>query len=148
MSYARFLTLLTAAAVAGTVLAAPSKPDADPKKEPAKEQGEAKPGVLLTVYNDNFAQPNQPQFYQQPQPGPGMVLIKDRRLLPDELKKGINIVRFTDVAATLEPTSVHFRSLTDPDATVIEQNYEFDLVNADKLLQKYIDQKVTAHTKD
>jgi hypothetical protein len=86
--------------------------------------------LQLTIYNENFA------------------LIKDRRALPDTLKNGVNVVQFRDVAATLDPTSVHFRSLTDPAAQVVEQNYEFDLVNADKLLQKYIDQKITAHTRD
>src|SRR5437660_8076726 len=106
---------------AGTGLGAPGQPEA-PKKDPdhPDKAADLKPGVRLTVYNDNFA------------------LVKDRRELPDELKKGLNVVRFTDVAATLDPTSVHFRSLTDPDATVAEQDYEFDLVNADKLLQKYI----------
>ena len=91
---------------------------------------EPKPGVSLTVYNDNFA------------------LVKDRRLLEEAFRKGTNIVRFRDVAATIDATSVHFRSLTDPAATVDEQNFEFDLVNADKLLQKYIDKKLTAITTD
>jgi len=70
---------------------------------------EAKPGVHLTIYNDNFA------------------LVKDRRELPDVFKAGINLIQFRDVAATLDATSVHFRSLTDPAAQVVEQNYEFDL---------------------
>jgi hypothetical protein len=95
---------------------------------PAAEDG--KPGVSLTVYNNNFA------------------LIKDRRLLDEALKTGSNIVRFRDVAGTIDATSVHFRSLTDPSATVDEQNFEFDLVNADKLLQKYIDKRITAVTSD
>ena len=95
-------------------------------------QDKAKPagGVKLTVYNDNFA------------------LVKDHRPLDADLKKGINVVRFRDVASTIDATSVHFRSLTDPEASVVEQNYEFDLVNADKLLTKYIDKRITAHTKD
>jgi hypothetical protein len=131
----RSLLLLLAAVVifaAGSGLAAPN-PAADPPKkddEPKPRPAETKPGVHLTVYNDNFA------------------LVKDRRELPDELKAGLNVIHFRDVAATLDPTSVHFRSLTDPAAQVVEQNYEFDLVSADKLLQKYIDQKVIAHTKD
>jgi hypothetical protein len=91
---------------------------------------EAKPGVNLTVYNENFA------------------LVKERRLLEEPWRKGINIVRFRDVAATIDATSVHFRSLTDPSATVDEQNYEFDLVDANKLLQKYIDKQLTVHTSD
>jgi hypothetical protein len=91
---------------------------------------EPRPGVSLTVYNDNFA------------------LIKDRRLLEEPWKKGLNIVRFRDVAATIDATSVHFRSLTDPGAAVDEQNYEFDLVDANKLLQKYIDRPIAVHTSD
>jgi hypothetical protein len=100
---------------------------AQPPKQQPKDA--TKPGVHLTVY-ESFA------------------LVKDRRELPDEFKKGANIIHFRDVAATLDPTSVHFRSLTDPEAVVQEQNYEFDLVHADKLLQKYIDQKITAHLRD
>ncbi|MEW6075896.1 MAG: DUF4139 domain-containing protein [Candidatus Omnitrophota bacterium] len=93
----------------------------------ASAQG--KEGVELTVYNQNFG------------------LVKDRRML--ELKKGINDIRFKDVAAQIEPTSVHFKSLTDPLGCVIqEQNYEYDLVNAYKLLSKYIDKKIKIITKD
>ena len=91
-------------------------------------QGEQEPGVNLTVYNQNFA------------------LVKDRRMM--DIPKGVGIVKFTDVASTIDATSVHFTSLTDPKASVLEQNYEFDLVNADKLLRKFIDRKVTIHTKD
>ena len=61
-----------------------------------------KPGVQLSVYNNNFA------------------LVKDRRLLDQEMRKGFNLVRFRDVASTIDATSVHFRSLTDPSATVID----------------------------
>jgi len=97
---------------------------------PAQAQNKPKTGVRLTIYNNNFA------------------LVKDRRELDEEFKKGINVIRFRDVAATIDATSVHFRSLTDPGATVIEQNYEFDLVNADKLLTRYIDKTITAFTTD
>jgi hypothetical protein len=97
---------------------------------PPLQGQEATPGVSLTVYNNNFA------------------LVKDRRLLEEAFRKGTNVVRFRDVAATIDATSVHFRSITDPAATVDEQNYEFDLVNADKLLHKYIDQKLTVVASD
>ena len=91
---------------------------------------EGEPGISLTIYNQNFA------------------LVKDRRVLEDELKAGLNIVRFRDVAATIDATSVHFRSLTDPEAVVSEQNYEFDLVGGNKLLEKYLDRQITVHTAD
>ena len=80
----------------------------------------------LTVYNNNTA------------------LVKDQREL--ELKAGVTESRFTDVAATIEPSSVRFRSLTDPQAQIVEQNYQFDLVGSAKLLEKYIDQPVEALT--
>jgi len=90
---------------------------------------EQKEGIEVTIYNQNFG------------------LIKDRRTLG--LKKGINDIRFSDVAAQIEPTSVHFKSLTSPLGCVIqEQNYEYDLVNANKLLTKYIDKKIKVITKD
>jgi len=76
----------------------------------------------LTIYHKDFA------------------LVKDRRVL--DLQAGVNEFRFTDVAATIEPTSVRFRSLDDPKAKIVEQNFEFDLVKAEKLLAKYIDHEV------
>lgn len=81
-------------------------------------------GVALTVYNQNIA------------------LVRDRRSIT--LRVGTNEVRFSDVAAQIDPTSVLFRSLTDPEGTtVLEQNFEYDLVGSDKLLEKYVDQEVS-----
>lgn len=86
-------------------------------------------GVELTVYNQNLA------------------LVKDRRAL--ELQEGINEVAFTGVAARIDPTSVHFRSLTDPQGTtVLEQNYEYDIVGTQKLLQKYLGEEIWLVTED
>jgi hypothetical protein len=86
-------------------------------------------GVDLTIYNQNFG------------------LVKDRRLL--NIEKGVSQIRFQDVASQIEPTSVHFKSLTNPESCVIqEQNYEYDLVNASKLLLKYIDKKINVLTED
>jgi hypothetical protein len=86
-------------------------------------------GPELAVYNQNLA------------------LVKDHRSL--DLSQGLNEVRFADVAAQIDPTSVHFRSLTDPAGTlVLEQNYEYDIVGSSKLLQKYLDQQVTLVTQD
>ncbi len=49
--------------------------------------------------------------------------------------------------ATIDPTSVHFRSLTDPEGTVIlEQNYEYDLVSSSKLFEKYLGKQVSLLT--
>ena len=78
----------------------------------------------VTVYNSNIA------------------LIRDVRQLA--LPGGIFRLKFMDIAATVNPATVHFRSLTDPDKLgVIEQNYEYDLLEPAKLLHKYIGKEVT-----
>lgn len=85
--------------------------------------------VDLTVYNQNMA------------------LVKDKRVLT--LKSGMNEVRFTDVAAQIDPTSVQFISLTDPTGTrVLEQNYAYDIVGSKKLLERYLDQNIALVTED
>jgi hypothetical protein len=84
-----------------------------------------------------------PELYRTPGRGavPGYAVIRQERDL--DLNKGRNAVRFTDVAALIDPTTVVFESLTDgKGTTVLEQNYQFDLVSADKLLQKYIDRPI------
>ena len=84
--------------------------------------------ISITVYTNNLA------------------LVKDLRAL--ELPKGKSEVRVTDVASSIDPTSVHFKSLSNAgDIDLLEQNYEYDLVSSEKLLQKYIDQEITVYTK-
>ncbi len=83
----------------------------------------SEPGVGLTIYNDNFG------------------VVREARQMSFE--EGINTVKFTDVASAIDPTSVNFKCLSQPGAvTVLEQNYEYDLVNADSLLKRYIDKEV------
>lgn len=79
-----------------------------------------KEGVALTVYNGGYG-----------------VVREVRRL---RIARGL--VKFTDVASRIDPTSVHFKSLTDDKAKLLEQNYQYDLVSADKLLKKYIDKPI------
>jgi len=86
------------------------------------------PGVGLTIYNDNFA------------------VVKERREI--EFNDGIESVKFTDVASSIDPTSVNFKCLSAPDAvSILEQNYEYDLVNTSSLLKRYIDRPVTVQIK-
>ena len=80
-----------------------------------------KEGVSLTVYNGGYG------------------VVREVRTL-DIGADGL--VQFRDVAQQIDATTVHFKSLTDPAAKLLEQNYQFDLVNADKLLQKYIDSEL------
>ena len=88
----------------------------------------AEEGVSLTIYNQNFA------------------VVKEIRSLGVDAKTAI--VQFRDVAKQIDATSVAFKSLTDPaGTTVLEQNYEFDLVSTNKLLDKYVDKPLTVVTK-
>lgn len=95
----------------------------------AKVHAEMNEGIEITVYNQNLG------------------LIKDKRLI--EFKKGKNIIKFTDVASLIDVTSVHFKALKYKNEIMIqEQNYEYDLVSADKLLEKYIDKVIQVMTED
>ena len=85
-------------------------------------------GIALTIYNQNFG------------------VVREKRNV--DVKEKTGTIRFDDVASQIDGTSVQFKSITDPQATVLEQNYEFDLVSADKLLEKYIDKQIAVLTKD
>ena len=83
----------------------------------------------VTVYNNNLA--------------------AVRSMRPMEINAGTGEVKFADVAAQMDPTSVHFKSLTAPGkVAILEQNFEYDLVSAEKILEKYIDQTVQLFDKE
>ncbi|HHN46831.1 MAG TPA: hypothetical protein ENN09_05250, partial [Planctomycetes bacterium] len=51
---------------------------------------------------------------------------------------------FDDVAAWIEPDTVHFNCLTAPRSMrVLEQNYEYDTIQASAVLEKYTDRAVS-----
>ena len=80
--------------------------------------------LSVTVYNSDLA------------------LVRDVRQV--ELPRGSFDLNFMDIAATVNPATVHFRSLTDPPRlSVREQNYEYDLLEPEKLLRKYVGKTVT-----
>lgn len=78
-------------------------------------------------------------FYRQI---PGYAMI--RQNLSMEIAKGVGELRLTDVAALIEPTTVQFVSLSDPGTKVLEQDFKFDLVSNDKLIQRFLGQEVSA----
>ncbi len=80
--------------------------------------------LAVTVYNSDIA------------------LVRDVRNL--QLPRGTFDLSFMDIAATVNPATVNFRSLTEPTrVSVLEQNYEYDLLEPDKLLRKYVGRDVT-----
>jgi hypothetical protein len=79
--------------------------------------------VEVTVYNSNFG------------------FVKDTRQVA--VPTGIGELRFMDVAATVIPETVHVKSVNQSgEFFVLEQNYEYDLMNARKLLDKYVGKKI------
>src|SRR5205809_1887169 len=79
--------------------------------------------LMVTIYNGNLG------------------LVKDTREI--RLDAGMLEVQFGDVAAQIDPTSVHLKSLTDPAGLkILEQNYEYDLLTSAKLMEKYVGKKI------
>jgi hypothetical protein len=72
---------------------------------------------------------------------PGYAMVRHERSI--RLENGRSTIKFTDVAALIDPTTVTFSSLTEPRTRVVEQNFQFDLVSTQKLLLKYIDRPIT-----
>ncbi len=73
---------------------------------------------------------------------PGYAIVRQDR--PLTLEAGRSTVRFREVAAMIDPTTVSFASLTDPTGTrVLEQSFEFDLVSTQKLMERFLDREVT-----
>lgn len=100
------------------------------------------PDYSLTIYSS--AQPGQIDVERLANYGtslPGYALVRDGRKM--RLEAGSSELRFTDVAKRIDATTVAFESLTDPEGTrVIEQNYQYDLVNREKLLERYVGEKI------
>ncbi|HUN67043.1 MAG TPA: hypothetical protein VMW43_13205 [Bacteroidota bacterium] len=77
----------------------------------------------LTIYNQNLS------------------LIREERAI--DIPAGTARVIVPDIPATIDGTSLSFRSLTDPAAVrILEQNYRYDLVSREKLLQRYIGKEI------
>jgi hypothetical protein len=106
--------------VAGILMTGADEPTALAAGPPAPAQGSStlddQTELALTVYNSNIA------------------LVRDVRTL--QLPRGTFDLQFMDIAATVNPATVHFRSLTEPGrVSVLEQNYEYDLLEPDRSLE-------------
>jgi hypothetical protein len=83
--------------------------------------------LAVTIYNDNLA------------------LVRDQREL--KLPKGNLALAFEEVAAMIRPETALLKNLTAAkDFWINEQNFDFDLLTPQKLLEKYIGRKVTVVT--
>ncbi|MFZ2328038.1 MAG: hypothetical protein WAW73_14060, partial [Rhodoferax sp.] len=80
--------------------------------------------VAVTIYNENLA------------------LVKDQRKL--QLRPGASALAFRDVSARMRPETALLRSTSAPGSlAVLEQNFDFDLLTPQKLLEKYVGRSVS-----
>ena len=79
--------------------------------------------VAVTIYNENLA------------------LVKDQRRV--QIKPGASALAFRDVSARMRPETALLRSVSAPGSlSVLEQNFDFDLLTPQKMLEKYVGQTV------
>jgi hypothetical protein len=79
--------------------------------------------VAVTVYNDDLA------------------LVKERRKV--DLPKGLTRLSLREVAAQMRPETALLRAASGQPLSLIEQNFDFDLLTPQKLLEKYVGREVT-----
>jgi hypothetical protein len=114
--------------IALLMLYALALPAAAPAAPPAITL-EMQKDVMVTIYNGNLG------------------LVKDVREI--RLPAGTTDVQFMDVAAQIDPTTVHLKSITDPAGLkILEQNYEYDLLSSAKLMEKYVGKRVRLYQPD
>lgn len=79
--------------------------------------------VAVTIYNQNLA------------------LVKDQRKV--KLNAGLNKLALRDVSAQIRPETALIRSLTSTGSlSILEQNFDFDLLTPQKMLEKYVGRNV------
>ncbi len=81
--------------------------------------------VAITVYNQNF----------------GLV----REVRDVTLTRGQVALEFGDVASSIQPETVHISPRRVGALSVLEQNYQYDLLNPQKLLEKYVGRTVIVY---
>lgn len=115
----RFIKLLLALAIVVTGTTASSAQTSEQTTTARDRQS-----VNITVYNSNLG------------------LVRETRRLT--LPLGRIALRFADVTAQIKPETVHLASLLSPTALrILEQNYQYDLLNPGKLMDKFVGKEIT-----
>ncbi len=95
---------------------------AEPAREIASTAADRE-AVAVTVYNDDLA------------------LVKERRKV--DLPAGLARLSLREVSAQMRPETALLRAASGPAFTLVEQNFDFDLLTPQKLLEKYVGRQVT-----
>jgi hypothetical protein len=102
---------------------------ANPAPQQAAQQAELvsnaedRKSTAVTIYNGNFA------------------LVKEQRKLI--LPSGQVELRLREVSAQMQPETASLTALSGEPVVLYEQNFDFDLLSPDKLLQKYVGRDIT-----
>ena len=114
----RRLTLarVAGAALSASMLAGPALAQTAQAPQGASAQGD----VAVTIYNNNLA------------------LVQDKREM--RLPAGKSKQDFPDVSGQIRPETV---TIGAPGATIVEQNFDFDLLSPEALMEKAVGQNVT-----
>ncbi|SFW14005.1 DUF4139 domain-containing protein [Nitrosovibrio sp. Nv17] len=100
-------------------IAAPADPGGEVTATAAQQKA-----VAVTIYNDDLA------------------LVKDTRAIV--LDREFNRLAWREVSARMRPETAQLRNLTHPEGFRLqEQNFDFDLLTPEKLLEKYLGKEVT-----
>jgi len=111
--------MLAALTASGFAVAAPAPAPAN-----AKSTSQQREEVSITVYNQNFG------------------LVREVRTM--DLPPGRTALEFADVSQQIQPETVSIKALTGQ-LHVLEQNYRYDLLSPQKLLEKYVGKKVKVY---
>ena len=84
--------------------------------------------VRVTVYNSDIG------------------VVKESR--STSLERGISRISMDEIASRIDPTSVKLKIGGRGTIAVMEQNFEYDLLNPDKLLHKYLEEAIDITTED
>ncbi|HEX9626227.1 MAG TPA: DUF4139 domain-containing protein [Acidiferrobacterales bacterium] len=117
------LTKPGAMAIAGMLAVAAAIPGTAAIPDERRSTLADQQSVAVTIYNSDLA------------------LIKETRKL--RLDGGLNLLAMREVSARMRPETAQLRSLSHPGAfTLLEQNFDFDLLTPQKLLEKYVGRSV------
>lgn len=90
-------------------------------------EGKDREAVAVTIYNENLA------------------LVREARKLP--LNAGANRIALRDVSARIMPETASLAARSGAALQLLEQNFDYDLLSAQSLLNKYVGKRVTViHT--
>ena len=121
--YLRIAATLGAISIAVPAIAQTAQKQAAPAFKSTQSDRE---DVSITVYNQNFG------------------LVREVRNVT--LGQGRSELEFRDVAEQIQPATVNIKSLSNPNALrVLEQNYRYDLLSPQKLLEKYVGKRVKVY---